>query len=170
MSGHSPLILVGTAILGLGIGSLIKLVRSHPQGSFPERSVESLVSEIKVSGVRSVPCTVEGKIIGRGVPGLYWSEDLVLQDGSGFIVLDYNQPIGFLNFLFGAFRAESLIGQQARAIGWFRRAPRPYVELLRVEFTDQPTQRCWIYTGALVISAITILVGALLIAATYLMI
>lgn len=73
----------------LRLFALVRATRSYPQGRFPERSVASLVTEMKVSGVRSAPCTLKGKIIGRGVPGLFWSEDLVIQDDTGFVVLDY---------------------------------------------------------------------------------
>jgi len=147
------------ALFGFGVGSLLKLVRSYPQGQFPERTVESLVKEIKVSGVRSVPCTLAGKIIGRGVPGLFYSEDLVIQDESGFMVLDYRQPFRLLDFLFGAFRAESLIGQQAQAVGWFRRSPRPYLELLRVRPEHVPEQRCWTYTARAIGAVLAMFAG-----------
>jgi len=154
-----PLLIAGLALVGLSIGSLVKLLRSHPTAAFPPATVERLVGEVKVSGIRSVPCTLEGRIIGRGVPGLYWSKDLVLQDQSGFIVLDYRQPLRILEFLFGLFRARTLVGATARAVGWFRRAPVPFLEMLYVDIVGSGRQRSWLYTASLVLAVIGLVVG-----------
>jgi len=120
-----------------------------------ERDVKSLIGEVKVSRVRSIPCTIKGKIIGRGVPGLFYSEDLVLQDDTGFIILDYRQPIRFLEFIFGWVKAEKLIGQRGEAVGWYRRAPKPYFEMrhLRLESGEKvtsyvyPVTQFFVYVG-----------------------
>jgi hypothetical protein len=65
----------------------------------------------------------------------------------------------FLEFLFGVFRAEDLVGKDAHAVGWYRRAPRPYFELLRVEYPDAPAQRCWSYTANLAIALVLAVTG-----------
>ncbi len=114
---------------------------------------------------------LRGKVIGRGIPGLYWSEDLVLQDDSGFMVLDYRQPLGILELLFGLFRAQSFVGQQVVAKGWYRRFPRPYLELWQVDLPDGTTHTChnWAVTfyGSLLLTFIGLLVtlGGLIVAA-----
>jgi heat shock protein HtpX len=127
--------------------------------SFDEpRSIKSLIGEVKVSSVRSIPCTIEGEIIGRGIPGLFYSEDLVLQDKNGFIVVDYRQPLRFLEFLFGWVKAESLIGQRGKAVGWYRRSPRPYFEMRRlvldsgetVTSYSYPVTQFFVYAGMVV--------------------
>jgi heat shock protein HtpX len=110
-----------------------------------KRDVKSLISEVKVSGVRSIPCTLEGKIIGRGVPGLFYSDDLVLQDDTGFIVVDYRQPLRFLEFLFGWIKAESLIGRTGKVMGWYRRSPKPYFEMRKLVFDDGETVTSYSY-------------------------
>ncbi|HEY4722501.1 MAG TPA: zinc metalloprotease HtpX, partial [Anaerolineae bacterium] len=76
------------------------------------RTVSSLIGEVKVSNVRPIPCELEGEIIGRGVPGLFYSEDLVLQDQTGYITVDYRQPLGILEFLFGWLKADKLVGRR----------------------------------------------------------
>lgn len=117
--------------------------------SFRERrTVSSLIGEVKVSAVRSIPCSLEGKIIGRGVPGLFYSEDLVLQDSTGFVVVDYRQPLRFLEFLFGWVKAESLIGQQAKVVGWYRRSPNPYFEMRRLELESGEKVTSYLYSVA----------------------
>lgn len=119
------------------------------------RTVKSLVDEIKVSKIRSIPCTLEGEIIGRGVPGLFYSEDLVLRDNTGFIIVDYRQPIRFFEFLFGWLKAEELIGRRGKVMGWYRRAPRPYLEMRELVLDDgkkvtsylYPVQQFFVYCG-----------------------
>jgi heat shock protein HtpX len=127
-----PLAGLGALLLLWGLGLLIQRRFAYPPLPETPLCVKDLVGEVKVSGIRTIPGMLEGKIIGRGVPGLFYSEDLVLQDSTGFIVLDYRQPLGFLEFLFGLLKAERLIGQSGRAQGWFRRAPRPFFEMRRI--------------------------------------
>lgn len=125
--------------LGLGIGWLGKLAFTYPMGRFDAGRVSDLVSEVRVSAVRPVPVRLEGQVIGRGIPGLYWGDDLVLQDSTGFMLLQYRQPIGVLEFLFGLFRAEGFIGQRVVAEGWYRRAPVPYLEIYQVHLPNGET-------------------------------
>ncbi len=162
---------VGCALLGLGVGLLARTLFAYPKREFPDSRVAELVGQVKVSKIRCVPATLHGKVIGRGIPGLYWSEDLVLQDDSGFMVMDYRQPLGILQVLFGLFRAQSFVGQQVTATGWYRRFPRPYLELWQVDLPDGTTHTChnWAVTfyGSLLLSMIGLLVtlGGLIVAA-----
>jgi heat shock protein HtpX len=110
-----------------------------------KREVKNLIGEVKVSRVRSIPGTIEGKIIGRGVPGLFYSEDLVLQDDTGFIILDYRQPLRIFEFLFGWLKAEKLIGQRGKAAGWYRRGPRPYFEMRHLVLESGEKVTSYIY-------------------------
>ncbi len=95
----------------------------------------------------------------------------MLQDESGFITLDYRQPLGTLEFLFGLFRAEKFIGQQVTVEGWYRRYPRPYLELWKLHSPDGTTQTShnWAVTFwgslALTVIGIVVLAGGLLLAA-----
>ena len=93
----------------------------------------------------SGPCTLEGEIIGRGVPGLFYSEDLVLRDNTGFIIVDYRQPIRILEFLFGWLKAEELIGRRGKVMGWYRRGPRPYLEMRKLELDNGKTVTSYLY-------------------------
>ncbi len=133
---------LGAVVAGLALGSLLRVIFTYPKDSFPERKVAHLVGEVKVSSVRSIPATLKGRIIGRGIPGLYWSEDLVVQDDTGFMVCDYRQPIRLLEMLFGLFRADSFIGQDVVVTGWYRRFPRPFLELWKVRLPDGTVQTC----------------------------
>ncbi len=142
------------ALLPAGIGWLVRLARSFPSDYRPA-TVAALVSEIEVSNIRAIPATLTGEIIGRGVPGLIWSKDLVLQDESGFIRLIYRQPLGILETLFGLFKADKLIGKRGTVSGWYRRGPAPYLEINAMDCDSGDRIRCryriflWIVAGLL---------------------
>jgi heat shock protein HtpX len=127
----------------LGLASFIKMLFSYPRRDFPQKQVVDLVQEIKVSQVRSIPCTLRGTVIGRGIPGLYWSEDLVVRDESGFIRLDYRQPFRLWEMLFGLFKAEQFIGQEVIVEGWYRRWPAPYCEVWRIRNVSGGVTTCY---------------------------
>ena len=96
---------------------------------FAPLSVTGLLHKVKVSNVRPVPARLRGTIIGKGVPGLIWSEDFVMRDATGILFLDYRQPLRIWEWLFGLFRAGDFTGKTIEVVGWFRRAPVPYLEL-----------------------------------------
>jgi len=142
----------GLPLFGAGIGLLVwgatwwlKRRFVYRRGLDEPRTVSDLVGEVKVSRVRGIPGTLHGRIIGKGIPGLYWSEDLVLQDQSGYIVLDYRQPLRLWENLFGLLRTDRLIGAVGQARGWFRRAPRPYFELRELVLEDGGVVRTYVY-------------------------
>jgi heat shock protein HtpX len=124
--------------------------------------VASLVGdELNVSHVTAVSCVVEGEIIGRGVPGLFWSDDLVMRDATGFLRLQYRQPFGLLEFLFGWLKAARYIGRRARIHGWYRRSPAPYIEIQRVEMLDGQgdNARCYHVWGTVLLGTFLVLLG-----------
>ncbi len=120
---------LGNALAVAMIFSLLKTRFKYPVRGFPERKIEDLLGEVKVSGMRPVPATLKGEIIGRGIPGLFLSEDMVLEDETGFIVIDYKQPLSIANMLFGLVVTERMIGRSVVAEGWYRRAPTPHLEM-----------------------------------------
>ncbi len=150
---------VGLVLLLVSAAGWLKRRFSHRHRFDEARTVTSLIGEVKVSAVRSIPCTIEGQIIGRGVPGLFFSEDLVLQDNTGYMIVDYRQPLGIFEFLFGWLKAGNLIGQRGKAMGWYRRSPRPYLEMRKLVLEDgtlraitsysYPVTQFFIYAGIL---------------------
>jgi heat shock protein HtpX len=146
----------------IGATNWLKRWFSYHHNFNQTETVGTLVGEVKVSSVRSIPCTLQGKIIGRGVPGLFYSEDLVLQDRTGFIILDYRQPLRFLEFLFGWIRAEKLIGQECKAMGWFRRSPKPYLEIRKVILKDGTTVTSYLYPFQQFLVYLSLVVGVVL--------
>ena len=133
------LLLVLAAVL-----SILKYRFTHPNKEYHESNVVGLLGEPKVSGVRSIPCELRGEIIGRGDPGCIFNEDFVLQDDSGIIFLDYNQPLFILNKIFAIFKAKENIDRHAVIKGWYRRSPVPYVELYTME-VEGKTKKIYTY-------------------------
>jgi Zn-dependent protease with chaperone function len=153
--------LIGLAVGLMGAGAFIKNWFSYRGGIFENRTVATLMGQVKVSPVRPIPCTLQGRIIGKGVPGLIWSEDFVIQDPTGILFLDYRQPLALWDWLFGLMRAGRYQGKEVRVTGWFRRAPMPYLEIYRLEVLDesQPSRTCYTYWATLVGCAILAILG-----------
>ncbi len=165
--GRAMLSLIGLPVLGLGVGSFIKTVLIYRGDYFAPLAVAGLLHKVKVSNVRPVPARLRGTIIGKGVPGLIWSEDFVMRDATGILFLDYRQPLRIWEWFFGLFRAGEFAGKPVEAVGWFRRAPLPYLELKSIT-VDGVTRNSYArharYAGAILLA----LVGVGLIAVGFL--
>jgi Zn-dependent protease with chaperone function/Zn-finger nucleic acid-binding protein len=163
------LVTLGAGFALAGVGSLFKTRFTYRRDFFPHLSVAALLHRVKVSGVRPVPATLTGQIIGKGVPGLIWSENFVMQDRTGILFLEYHQPLSLWNFLFGLLRAGRYQGKEVRVSGWFRRAPVPYLEINSIETLDgsEPTRRCYT-AGARKLGAIVAIVLGVAVAGFFL--
>lgn len=122
-------VILPIACILFGAALYIKNLYKYRGGRHAPMSVSALLKKVKISPVRPVRCELRGKVIGRGVPGLIISEDFVLRDETGFIFLDFNQPLAIWNMLFGLLKAGKYVGHDVVAKGWYRRAPVPYLEV-----------------------------------------
>ncbi len=165
--GKAILSLIGLPVLGLGVGSFIKTVLIYRGDYFAPHADAGLLHKVKESNVRPVPARLRGTIIGRGVPGLIWSEDFVMRDATGILFLDYRQPLRIWEWFFGLFRAGEFAGKPVEAVGWFRRAPLPYLELKSIT-VDGVTRNSYARHARYVGAILGALVGAGLIAAGFL--
>ena len=112
----------------IGFMSIIKTRYMYKSG-FEDKKVVNLVTNVKVSPIRTIPAFIEGKIVGRGIPGYYFSEDMLLQDDTGLMYVDYRFGIGIADLIFSLRTVNRLIGQNVRIKGWYRRGPRPYIQV-----------------------------------------
>ena len=116
-----------------------------------------------MSDIRPIPCTVKGTVRGKGIPGLIFSDDLVLQDDTGIIFLDHRQPLAIWEWIWGWLRGDSMIGKEITVQGWYRRSPMPYIEINKFTVGNK-TRRSylWIfrYLTGIVITSIGILMIA----------
>jgi Zn-dependent protease with chaperone function len=156
---HWSMLGIGVGLMGLG--ALIKNWFAYRGKIFENRTVATLMGQVKVSPVRPIPCTMQGKIIGKGVPGLIWSEDFVIQDPTGILFLDYRQPLALWDWLFGLLRAGRYQGKEVRVQGWFRRAPMPYLEIYHLDVVDgsEKSRTCYTYWATLIGCGLLAVVG-----------
>ncbi len=154
---------IGAGIFAAGVASFFRTKVAYRSAFFPDMAVSSLLRKVKVSGIRPVPCKVKGTIIGRGVPGLIWSEDFVMQDDTGIIFLDYRQPIPLWDFFFGLLRRAKYDNQEAEVVGWYRRAPVPYIELKSLMVQGEKEKKCYTYMAKYIWAGILAIVGLLMV-------
>jgi Zn-dependent protease with chaperone function len=153
--------MLGVGVGLMGAGAFIKNLFAYRGKIFENRTVATLMGQVKVSPVRPIPCTMQGTIIGKGVPGLIWSKDFVIQDPTGILFLDYEQPLALWSWLFGLLRAGRYQGKEVRVQGWFRRAPMPYLEIYHLEVVDgsESSRTCYSYWATLVGCALLSVIG-----------
>jgi len=136
-SGSAPMLLVV-----LGITWFLRISYRY-RGEFQDATVGTLIQDLTVSQMHPRAVRLTGKILGRGVPGAFWSPDLVFRDESGIIFLLYRQSIPFARFFFAISAAENYFGQDVTIEGWFRRGATPYVEMSKLTGVDGKTHRTY---------------------------
>jgi len=112
----------------IGFMSIIKTRYMYKSG-FEDKTVLDLVTNVKVSPIRPVPAFIEGKIVGKGIPGYYFSEDMYFQDETGLMYVDYRFGIGIVDLIFSLRSVNRLVDQRVRIKGWYRRGPSPYIQV-----------------------------------------
>ena len=120
----------------------VRLKRKYKNKDYKETNVKELLGEVKVSEITSIPCTIEGKIIGRGNPGCIFNEDFVIKDETGIIFLDYRQPLKLQDTIFALFKAPEYFNKKAKITGWYRRSPVPYIEINTIEVDGKKKRLC----------------------------
>ncbi|MFO8017594.1 MAG: zinc metalloprotease HtpX [Promethearchaeia archaeon] len=120
----------------IGFGFIIRTKFMYKSGYEPKK-IRELVSRVKASPIRAIPAYVEGVIVGKGIPGYYFAEDLYLDDGTGIMYIDYQFGIGLVDFFFALKGARKLVGQKVRIRGWYRRGPSPYLQVDRIETPEK---------------------------------
>ncbi len=123
---------------------------------FKKEKLQDLITTIRVSPVRPVPCVVRGQIMGKGAPGLFWSDDVFIRDKTAIMYIDYDYGIGLINTLFGIFRVNKMIGRNCEVVGWYRRGPRPYIQVHTIQLDDGKIYHCrkkfiWQIVGVLLL-------------------
>jgi Zn-dependent protease with chaperone function len=119
----------------MGIGNIIGTLFMYKKG-FEDKTVLDLVTYVKASPVRCIPSKIRGRIIGRGIPGYYFGEDLYFQDETGIMYIDYRFGLGIVDFFFGILKAKKLVGQEVKIEGWYRRGPAPYLQVRYIQTAD----------------------------------
>lgn len=145
------------ALGGYGLGMLIRAtVKYSLRTPAKKTTVLELMSNIYASPLRGEHVELEGKVVGRGTAGYALSEDVMLQDRTGLMFLNYESIIPFFgNFIFALSKVKQLMGKSVRAEGWFFRGFAQHVDLYRM--TDgikiKSYVRAWAYISGLLLTA-----------------
>lgn len=124
-------------IVVAGLCALLYFVLYRYPLRFKPATVEECLSFVKANPIKGKPVILEGHIIGRGQPGLFYSEDLKLQDATGLMFLDYHQVLRIINLFIGIFGTEQLLGRPVRVLGWYRRYGLPYIDVYKLQFAER---------------------------------
>jgi len=146
-------------LIASGAGWLLRVAYRY-RGDAQDVSVISLLEDTEVSQMRPRAVRLRGEIVGRGVPGVFWSPDLVLRDSTGIIFMLYRQTIPFARLLFALSSADSFIGQTVEIEGWFRRGLTPYVEMARLTGEDGSVHRAYSRWVQCALAIVAIVAGA----------
>ena len=128
---------LSATIIGIMLACLLKLSFTHKNKNYEETTVSNLLSEVKVSGVTSIPCILEGEIIGRGNPGCIFDEDLVIKDETGIMFLDYKHVFRIMDMFAALFKNNTFMNKKVKITGWYRRCPVPYVEIYKIQIEGE---------------------------------
>ena len=142
-----------------GITWIVRIAYRY-RGAFEDRAIGSLLRDMDVSQMGPRAVRLRGEIIGRGVPGAFWSADLVIRDATGMLFVLYRQSVPFARLFFAFGKADQYIGQHVELQGWFRRGLTPYIEMDKL--TDGAmTNRAYSRWVQYSLAAIPTVVGAI---------
>jgi Zn-dependent protease with chaperone function len=118
--------------------AFIKIKYKYSLSGFKETSIIELMSDIYASPIRGRPVKLDGVAVGKGAAGAMFSEDMMFQDKTGLIYLNYESGIPIFGNLFFAFKKlEKLFGVPASSKGWFMRGATHHLELYRFQTGTQ---------------------------------
>lgn len=149
---------IGGALLAFALGSIFKIMYRLNENKAVPSSVIDQMRNPYASPMRGNPIFLEGQLVGRGVPGYIFSEDMMFQDKTGLAYLDYHSFLGFIgNFFFAISKVKKLLGQSVKVEGWFFRGLSHSVTLRKIFHGEEKISshpKAWFIIRNLVIAAI----------------
>jgi hypothetical protein len=118
------------------VGVLLTLPLRYPFGAASSSNVMALMGDAAASPVRGRLVRLEGKAIGRVQPGFIAAEDVIFQDKTGLMAVDFRSMLGLIGNLFAGWkRVPKHFDQPGEATGWFRRSMGGYLILRELKTT-----------------------------------
>ncbi len=112
------------------VAVLATLPLRYPFAPPGDTTVMSLMTDPAVSPVVGRAVRLEGKAIGRVNPGFFAGEDVIYQDRTGLMAVDFRSMLGALGNLFAGWRrVPKHFDKPGTATGWFRRGMGGYIIL-----------------------------------------
>ncbi|MDP2933922.1 MAG: M48 family metalloprotease [bacterium] len=129
----------GILLFLFGASLIIRAFYRFPKlGADNATDVLTLMSDPYATPVRGRPVALSGSVIGRGIPGYMFSEDMMFSDSTGLMYLDYQAGVPIVgNVLFAWKKVKQLLGQQVVASGWFFRSSMQLVTLEELRYQGQ---------------------------------
>jgi hypothetical protein len=119
------------------LGLILQLPYKFPGGAAAETTVLEQMRNPYASPLRGKPIALSGQVVGRGVPGFIFGEDMMYQDSTGLVFLNYSSAFGFIgNAIFALKKIKTLFGVPSQAAGWFYRDIGSMVSLKYIQ-TEQ---------------------------------
>jgi hypothetical protein len=154
--------LMSFSLIGLGLSIIAKTLYRYSSENPKKTTILELMGDIYASPIRGVAVELDGAIVGRGVPGLIVSEDMMFQDETGLIYLDYEGIIPFFgNIVFALTKLESIIGKKCKIFGWFIRGLSPRIELKSI-WIEGKEIKSWVKLLGIITGVIIILTGLIM--------
>ncbi|HLF87462.1 MAG TPA: M48 family metalloprotease [Anaerolineales bacterium] len=149
-------------LAAFGIGMLLQLAYRYPFGTPQPTTVLEEMRNPYASPARGKPVELSGKVIGRGVPGYIFGEDMMYQDKTGLIFLNYTSALGFLgNWFFALKKLKTLFEVPSTVKGWFFRGIGSMI-MLRTLTTEKEKIRSYPILWSLLIPLILVALSVLL--------
>ncbi|MBF0479039.1 MAG: M48 family metalloprotease [Candidatus Omnitrophica bacterium] len=135
---------LGLVIAALGLGYFIKILMAYPSVDFLSMNIHALLKKIKVSYVRPVACRIRGRIAGQGASTALDSENLLIHDETGMMLVDYEPLLTYWDRFIGLYKEKNIFDKEVEIFGWYRRSPVPYIEIREVR-DNNGRYKCYIY-------------------------
>jgi Zn-dependent protease with chaperone function len=115
-------------------GLILQIPYKFPLSRPVETTVLEQMRNPYASPIRGKPVALSGKVIGRGVPGFIFGEDMMYQDSTGLVFLNYSSAFGFIgNIIFALKKIKTLFNVPSRAVGWFYRGIGSMISLKYIQ-------------------------------------
>jgi len=125
-------------LIFFGLALIIKTLYKFSNSSSEQTTLLDLMTDIYASPIKGKRVALEGKIIGRGDAGAYLAEDMMFQDSTGLIYLDYTSQYGtFGNWFFALKKVMKLINQEISIDGWFFRGNYQMISVGRIKTVSE---------------------------------
>jgi Zn-dependent protease with chaperone function len=115
-------LLLGGWLVAIGFAMIAKTAYKYPPGGADEASVLEVMADPYASPVHGRRVRLDGELIGKGQAGYRFSADMMFQDDTGLLYLNYESWLPLLgNLLFAVTEVRDLVGSDVAVEGWFFR-------------------------------------------------
>ncbi len=127
-------------LLGLGIGTVLRINRCFPDLAFSMPLTPDLADWLRDPGllpVSSIPAKLSGTIAGRPELANWLGQDLLLKTPAGLLKLHFFSMLGPLgNVISLSKKPIALLDQSIQVLGWFRRGNQPWLDIDKIRLDN----------------------------------